>query len=443
MKLIGMIHRVFHRRRAAMLFVVGVSLLAAGAYVARGKGEQSTLWSKEDRSGEIHFSHAKHSDASCTDCHAAATSTSSADVLLPTGAKCRECHDEKDVRAYLNVPSGTPVEQAQLSRAAKPVRFNHAKHLPLAGGECEICHAEYKKIAYSAESPMQLPSMRVCSACHSDRVGDMTAAMGAETHGPPECSTCHESMAGLLPPSHREANYRTTHKRLIRVAGGKENCAACHTDASCQECHSGMGVGSANTATSLIAPFGPRGDAMDNARPMQIQRVHSLTYVATHGLAAAGKSAECATCHETETFCVQCHTSPIDAVGFNPEPASHGSPTFITLGVGSGGGMHATLARRDIEHCAACHDRDGAEPACVKCHVDPDGIKGNNPRTHPAGFFSGSNGEWHSDRGATCYLCHLDANAHPGGQSGVGFCGYCHTNSVKGVRVPHTGGSGR
>lgn len=61
---------------------------------------------------------------------------------------------------------------------------------------------------------------------------------------------------------------------------------------------------------------------------------------------------------------------------------------FKTLGVGSGGGDHATLAKRDIERCMSCHDVNGADPTCITCHFDADGIKGTNPKTHPVGFMS-------------------------------------------------------
>jgi predicted CXXCH cytochrome family protein len=38
------------------------------------------------------FSHAAHEGATCTSCHAALTSESSEDVLLPSIETCRSCH---------------------------------------------------------------------------------------------------------------------------------------------------------------------------------------------------------------------------------------------------------------------------------------------------------------------------------------------------------------
>ena len=89
-----------------------------------------------------------------------------------------------------------------------------------------------------------------------------------------------------------------------------------------------------------------------------------------------------------ETFCVECHQSENEDFAFGGiVPASHLKTTFKTIGVGSGGGDHATLAKRDIERCMACHDVNGADPTCITCHFDADGIKGTNPKTHPARLY--------------------------------------------------------
>ena len=105
-------------------------------------------------------------------------------------------------------------------------------------------------------------------------------------------------------------------------------------------------------------------------------------------------------------------------------PASHLKPNFTTIGVGTGGGEHAILARRDIESCVACHDVQGGDPTCITCHTDNDGIKGTNPKTHPANFMHDDHGDWHNNPGSICFNCHIGAS--PSTPAGVGFCGYCH-----------------
>ncbi len=64
---------------------------------------------------------------------------------------------------------------------------------------------------------------------------------------------------------------------------------------------------------------------------------------------------------------------------------------------------------------------DRRHPNCILCHSDPDGIKGNDPRTHASGFLNDSNGDWHTDGASVCYDCHSNTNT-----AGIGFCGYCH-----------------
>jgi hypothetical protein len=131
-------------------------------------------------------------------------------------------------------------------------------------------------------------------------------------------------------------------------------------------------------------------------------------------------------CHSEQTFCSQCHEAGSGVAGMF-KPTWHSTAGFTTAGVGSGGGLHADMARRDIESCVSCHDVQGADPVCITCHVDPDGIRGTDPKTHEPGYMKSSeDGSWHTNAGAVCYNCHTDLNAHPNGVKGKGFCGYCH-----------------
>jgi hypothetical protein len=153
--------------------------------------------------------------------------------------------------------------------------------------------------------------------------------------------------------------------------------------------------------------------------------VHNLNYLYTHGLDANQKSFECKTCHDPVDFCASCHQNGGNLVT-GIAPKSHLQPQFTTVGVNSGGGLHASLAKRDIESCESCHSIEGGDPTCVKCHYDNNGVKGTHPRTHENGFMSSERGIWHNTKGAVCFTCHTDPNARPDGKAGIGFCGYCH-----------------
>ena len=203
-----------------------------------------------------------------------------------------------------------PLTQAKFTRKEKQIHFSHAKHMPLVGKKCDVCHADFTKIDFSSESPMTLPTMEVCTTRVSDQASTASLISNQKTTpAPPECLACHTTLAGLKPPSHREADFRTSHKEIIRLGSQKENCASCHSDSYCQECHSGSGVSSGSVASRFYAPDQPRVESMDNAHPMVVQKVHDLNYRFTHGIDADWKFVQCQSCHEERTFCAQCHNS--------------------------------------------------------------------------------------------------------------------------------------
>jgi len=199
----------------------------------------------------------------------------------------------------------------------------------------------------------------------------------------------------------------------------------CHQEQTCQDCHTATNVITENnTVSQFFQPYSP-SKIKNGVKQQQISRVHELNFRLTHGIEARGKTAECESCHQVQTFCANCHGSNNEDFALGGiVPTSHLKPNFKTLGVGSGGGLHATLARRDIETCAACHDVQGADPTCITCHLDSDGIKGTNPKTHPPNFMKDVRGDWHDDAGSVCYNCHNGSPSQLPSQGG--FCGYCH-----------------
>jgi len=201
----------------------------------------------------------------------------------------------------------------------------------------------------------------------------------------------------------------------------------------CQECHEGGAL------TELAEPVGgqheragireaPLAPEIEGTQGMILKR-HGLNYRFLHGIEARGKRSYCATCHELDIgdFCAECHNQGMNEKGMNPtiRPLWHGGADWGALagGVGSGGGRHAEMARRDIETCVACHNLQGDDPTCLLCHMDRTRGRGNDPKTHSTSFASDmGEGDFHDDEGAMCYTCHL----YKGPAGGDGFCGYCH-----------------
>lgn len=362
----------------------------------------------------IKFSHALHAELSaCEDCHSSVPTAENLNTrLLPVKEKCAECHDVNDTDACLTCHVSEDYKPLR-TPAPSEIIFSHKQHVG-EKAECVLCHAGIKENESITMLGTFNPSMTLCSTCH----GETKLASNA-------CETCHTNTADLRPDNHLASNFSRTHKFM--AGSPTADCMTCHDNSSCEECHNGTtSITESNTANNFYTPYG--GQALYSGRKLQkIQKAHELNYRFTHGIDAKSKSADCSSCHQVETFCGECHTGAGEDYALaGVIPTSHGKSNFITLGVGSGGGLHAQLARRDIESCASCHDTQGSDPACMLCHTDTDGLKGTNPKTHKTGFFSSVNGDWHTDAGSMCFSCHTDANAKPDGIAGLGFCGYCH-----------------
>ena len=363
----------------------------------------------------IKFSHKFHSDITdCASCHTAVSkSTSLKDNLLPKMDDCAQCHDVEDEKNCTLCHYDDVYEPLQQKQSG--LIFNHSFHVGDKKVECSVCHKGITDVDYAFKAEQPYPQMNDCWSCH----GTTKVAANA-------CEACHISTAGLLPQSHKSADFIHSHKFAAREFDA--NCIMCHDNHSCEECHDGTTMlTEKNTADDFYQPYVPN-NSVDGPKQQQITRVHQLDYRFTHGIDAKGKTAECQTCHNIETFCTTCHQADNNDFELGGvAPASHLKPGFFTIGVGTGGGEHAILARRDIESCIACHDIQGADPTCITCHVDNDGIKGTNPKTHPSGFMRDTHGDWHDNSGSVCFNCHLGAS--PQTPAGVGFCGYCHDSN--------------
>ncbi len=359
-------------------YVVGLAL-ALAVSVAAGA----------DETAQPTFPHAQHAaETACTDCHAnAPTSTQAGDNLLPTDLTvCQNCHDAADLP-----PSFAPVDRR--------LNFTHELHVGRLNQECTHCHTG---AAQEGSSPR--PAMATCMACHNGQAA------------PRDCEVCHQTPRTALRPASHQPGWQREHGRVARL--DDTSCVPCHTVNDCQECHEGgalVDLASQGGKQLAAAP------ELSGASGQTVRRIHGLNFRFLHGLEARGKTSDCAECHaaEGEDFCAECH-NPSHQLGVRP--AWHGGTDWLTSGVGSGGGEHARLARRDLETCAACHDARGDDPTCVMCHRDRTPGKGNDPRTHAASFADDiGKGDFHDDDGAVCFTCHTRST-----RGDNGFCGYCH-----------------
>ncbi|MBP9095404.1 MAG: cytochrome C [Ignavibacteria bacterium] len=372
---------------------------------------------KYDNSKIIKFNHKLHivdAEIKCEDCHTGAvTSVSLKDNLNPKKEVCASCHDVKSEKDCKLCHYDGVFEKL---KSPKPdLIFSHKQHIDSEKQKCTDCHQGLDKVKFAKESAAGQPSMESCYSCHNNQKASNN------------CESCHSNLTNLNPKSHQSPNFLNEHKVSFNVPTDKNNCAMCHSDNFCQTCHSPVGVKGSNSKDNFYAPYYTKenGVRTDRAALQKLTNAHTLNYKFTHGLDANQKSFECKTCHEEQSFCVSCHQNGGEMIT-GIAPTSHSIPNFTTFGVNTGGGLHSELARKDIESCSSCHNVEGRDPACIKCHMDNDGIKGTNPKTHEFGFQKDEKGIWHNTQGAVCYTCHTDANAKPTGIAGVGFCGYCH-----------------
>ncbi|MBI5473897.1 MAG: cytochrome c3 family protein [Ignavibacteriae bacterium] len=351
-----MIHRY-------VLILVAV-IVALGAVIAvnRAPLQADGVPADDDalRSRSLTFSHKKHiAEAGITDCatcHTTAKTSKLASDQLSTGHDaCMTCHEEQiSNENRCGYCHNNPADIQAIAAAKRDFIFSHEKHTALEGVECATCHQGLEQVEHA--TPANVPSMATCNTCHNDRKVSN------------QCETCHESFAGLLPADHERSNFIRTHSYATRIGGLQTDCQTCHTETFCQQCHFQPELKRFG-ARDLTTEPSHKTTTQDNQKQMLLQGVHELNYRFMHGIDAKSNQADCQSCHTVQTFCAECHNAGGNINQAKFKPANHGLPGFTTIGVGSGGGLHAEEARRDIESCVSCHDVEGQDPTCMTCHL--------------------------------------------------------------------------
>ncbi|MFH1863281.1 MAG: hypothetical protein ABH878_10780, partial [bacterium] len=200
----------------------------------------------------LHFLHVSEQGLACADCHARSTAIEQ--------ETCPTCHDAVDFDELLATFRGTMTTASAPQRLPELI-MHHEKH-PVEVA-CQQCHHRFETIG--AVPIRENLSMQDCMICHSDR------------NGPLKCAVCHGTDSPE-PPLNHHADFRKNHG--IAAASNQQDCALCHQEAYCQDCHEGINL---------------QG------------RIHPLNFEQTHFLEALGQTQDCLVCHETRQFCVDCH----------------------------------------------------------------------------------------------------------------------------------------
>lgn len=239
----------------------------------------------------INFRHNLHvvdMEMVCSDCHSGITEDKS---VHPDHDVCSSCHDVEDDCGYCHVDPDNP-ESYVVEQVFE--NFAHSKH----GAECSSCHGKLSDLVAEPTRPML-----------------------------PDCQMCHEHKS-VKPQSHLIPLWTRQHGEEAEFVAG--DCAVCHTQSSCDECHQGENI---------------------------FETPHPESWIHDHAV-EAGWKANCLACHESNEQCLACHRVQVPVP--HPFGAKHANV--------NDGGTHKDDVKAFPETCVTCHDLGGEDPTCAKCH---------------------------------------------------------------------------
>ena len=317
------------------------------------------------------FEHRAHSNAGidCLGCHEGVSRASDEGPLhIPEASTCIGCHAKPHDPRPCGTCHGQSHTREENRLARKHLRFAHDRHVPKLGGQCVPCHAA----AGASDQSTMRPPMAQCLGCHTHKDQWKTR----------ECDGCHVDLPSELvrPSSHvfHEGDFVREHG--VRAASSRDLCATCHGEGFCASCH---GV------TVAVLPW-----KLSVERP-SLTGLHRAGFSMRHSDEARANPGLCATCHDGERFCLDCHQRRGRAGG--APPGSAGRSPHPPNWVRARGGEHGRAARMDPMSCATCHGGSG-EMLCVGCHR----VGGPGGSPHERGFVSALD----PNRDEPCVRCH-------------------------------------
>lgn len=195
------------------------------------------------------------------------------------------------------------------------------------------------------------------------------------------CGDCH-SGSGVV--DNHGAFYVKEHRLLAQRAGN--NCADCHQQSFCLDCHKGGGI-----EPDLTRSLSRRGEYKPST--------HRSDFISIHSMKAAANSQNCTRCHDAK-FCSDCHTQ-------NRQKGNMKIKSHRKAGVSSQlydwNSDHAAEARRNLQSCESCHPE---ADVCVQCHYS------GKVSPHPRNWRSISSKFKTESRGRTCTKCHIKGSAY-------------------------------
>ena len=191
-----------------------------------------------------------------------------------------------------------------------------------------------------------------------------------------ECNDCHKGEG--VAPNHT-ADWTRTHRTIASKAGN--NCAQCHTQSYCLDCHQGGGINADLTVSNFGRDYIPKS--------------HRSDFVTIHPIKALDNPQTCYRCHD-QKFCNSCHDRfPKGKLRIKSHLMAGADRQTINK---SAFGEHAIEARRNLQSCASCHPQGDV---CIQCH------SGGKTNPHPRGWNRTKNNIKDRSGLKTCTKCHL------------------------------------
>lgn len=354
----------------------------------------------EPRASNLAFPHPPHVDLEieCVDCHNVPGAENRMAVQRAKADSCLECHAPDaeghfDLAAiecstcHLTLAQATRLPQDRIANFPRPAEHDRPDFLLVHGsaaeagaGDCAVCHAR--------ES---------CERCHlnADRLAPIT-----ELEEDPRIAMLVAGRPGEWPepPSHDRPDWGWVHGESAREE--IEECATCHARPSCAACHVAGSVrlvdelpeprpgGPQGVLLADVRPAGHTADfALNHATAAAVDmpdcaachterqcadchdaagkpEFHPVDFVLRHGPEAFGNETECAACHSGEAFCRDCHMASGFAAGGRTGGAFHDAvPDWLLA--------HGRAARQNLEACTTCH----VQSTCLRCHSAKSGFR--------------------------------------------------------------------
>lgn len=189
-----------------------------------------------------------------------------------------------------------------------------------------------------------------------------------------ECNDCHKSEGAQV---NHDSDWIRYHRKV--ASKPDKNCAQCHDQSFCLDCHQGGGINQDFTVDTFNRDYIPKS--------------HRSDFVQIHPLKALDNPQNCYRCHDTN-FCSDCHNRfPKGSFRIR----SH-MPSGVNSQMYNWTNEHSREAKRNLQFCQSCHPQGDV---CLRCHSSKVGSARINP--HPKNF---QGGNISSRTNRTCRNCH-------------------------------------